>query len=105
MGDSCSAAWCSVTGDLLKEMANSFWNRMPQSRYHISQKFRHGEAAGVNRMQLELDLADLRSFLDSYPLDDIYIWTKPAFSGVRSQIEPLPQNNYLVESYLKIGSH
>jgi hypothetical protein len=33
---------------------------------------RHGEAAAVDRTQLELDLSDLRNLLEQYPLEDIY---------------------------------
>jgi hypothetical protein len=33
---------------------------------------RYGESAGVNKMQLKLDLAELRTFLSDYNLDDIY---------------------------------
>lgn len=82
----------TITGYILQEMASRLWDRLPQyssslerkphfsagwltafkSRHHISQKIRHGEAAGVNRMQLELDLADLRTYLETFPLDDIY---------------------------------
>jgi hypothetical protein len=33
---------------------------------------RHGEAGKVDGMQLELDLAEIRSILEDYPLADIY---------------------------------
>jgi hypothetical protein len=71
-------------------MAKRFWLRMPQyrhlpvpkfsagwfdafkTRYHISRKKRHGEAGKVDIMQLELDLAEIRSILEDYLLADIY---------------------------------
>jgi hypothetical protein len=33
---------------------------------------RHGEYIKVNRIQLKLDLTELRTFLSNYHLDDIY---------------------------------
>jgi DDE superfamily endonuclease/Tc5 transposase DNA-binding domain len=80
----------TITGYILKQMADKFWDSLPQystlprpswsegwltafkQRHHISQRMRHGESAGVDRMQLELDLAELRTFLSDYHLDDIY---------------------------------
>jgi Tc5 transposase DNA-binding domain len=71
-------------------MAQRFWLRLPQyrnlsvpkfsadwlnafkTRYHISRRTRHGEAGKVDIMQLELDLAEIRSILEDYPLADIY---------------------------------
>jgi hypothetical protein len=43
-----------------------------QTRYHIRRRIRHGEAGKVDVMQLELDLAEIRSILEDYPLTDIY---------------------------------
>ena len=80
----------TITGYILKEMVDKFWDSLPQystlerphwsdgwltafkQRHHIKQKMRHGESAGVDRMQLELELAELRTFLSDYDLDDIY---------------------------------
>ncbi len=80
----------TITGYILKEMADKFWDTLPQystlerpqwsdgwltafkQRHHINQKLRHGESAGIDRTQLELDLAELRTFLSDYPLEDIY---------------------------------
>jgi Tc5 transposase DNA-binding domain len=79
-----------ITGYILKEMADKFWDTLPQyftlerpqwsngwltafkQRYYINQKLRHGESAEINRIQLKLDLAELRTFLSDYPFEDIY---------------------------------
>jgi hypothetical protein len=80
----------TITGYILKEMADKFWDTLPQysslerprwsdgwltafkQRHHIKQKLRHGQYAGLDRVQLEIELAELRNFLSDYPLDDIY---------------------------------
>jgi len=48
------------------------WLDALMTRYRISRRTRHGEAGKVDAMQLELDLAEIRSILEDYPLADIY---------------------------------
>jgi hypothetical protein len=80
----------TVTGLLFQEMARRFWLRMPQyrdlpvpqfslgwldgfkARYSISRRKRHGEAGKVDLQQLEIDLTEVRSIIDDYPLTDVY---------------------------------
>lgn len=71
-------------------MAKRFWLRLPQyqdlpmpkfssgwldsfkTRHDISRKKKHGEAGKVDLQQLEVDLTNLRSITNDYPLADIY---------------------------------
>ncbi len=94
----------TITGYILKEMADKFWDTLPQysalerpqwsngwltafkQRHHINQKLRHGESAGVDRMQLELDLAELRTFLSDYPLEEALAQEDARYNATVSQI-------------------
>ena len=80
----------TITGEILQQMALKFWFRLPQystleppkfsngwlhgfkARYNIKRRKKHGQGAEVDRMQLELDLAEIRTICDQYPLCDIF---------------------------------
>lgn len=80
----------TITGEILQEMANKIWDRLPQysalerpkfshgwlhkfkQRHNIRQRIRHGEAAQVDREALEEDLKELQRICDEYQLQDIY---------------------------------
>jgi Tc5 transposase DNA-binding domain len=80
----------AITGEILQEMANKIWDRLPQysaldrpkfsygwlhkfkQRHNIRQQIRHGEAAQINRKALEEDLKELRLVCNEYQLQDIY---------------------------------
>lgn len=86
----------TITGDILKGMAEQFWLRLPQyqevempkwsagwldgfkTRHKIKKYIRHGEAGGVNRTEVEEELVDLRKDLEPYPLQDIFNMDKTA---------------------------
>ena len=80
----------AITGDILKKMANLFWDKLPQyqnverpkfstgwldafkKRYKLKKYVRHGDAGSVNMEDIEAELIEIREILKSYPTDDIY---------------------------------
>lgn len=54
------------------------WLDAFKTRYHISRRKRHGEAGKVDTVQLELDLAEIRTILEDYLLADTYNMDKTA---------------------------
>src|SRR5271170_6320816 len=80
----------TISGELLQEMAARFWQKMEQyhelplpkfsagwldnfkNRWNINRRKRHGEAGKVDKVQLELDLQEIRTVAKDYPLYDIY---------------------------------
>src|SRR2546423_3797394 len=80
----------AVTGEILQQMAVKFRHLLPQyssleppkfstgwltgfkARYNIKRRKKHGEAGEVDKMQMELDLAEIRDISALYPLSDIF---------------------------------
>ena len=80
----------TITGDILKRMAEVFWKRLPQyadvempkfsngwlegfkKRYRIRKYVRHGDAGSVNLDDVESQLMEIREMLAPYDNDDIY---------------------------------
>lgn len=80
----------TVTGDVLQEMALKIWHKLPQyvnldppkfsagwlsafkARHDIKKRKRHGEAAEVDKIEMEKELQEIRKICDLYPLQDIF---------------------------------
>ena len=80
----------TITGDILRGMAKTFFNKLPQyedepeprfstgwldgfkARYKIKKYTRHGDAGAVDRVTVEVELTELREDLKIFECDDIY---------------------------------
>jgi hypothetical protein len=80
----------TITGEILQQMAAKLWQQLPQysnleppkfstgwlvgfkARHNIKRRKKHGEAATVDKIQLEEELKELRKICDLYPLQDIF---------------------------------
>lgn len=80
----------TITGNILQEMAATFWAKLPQytdqeqpkfslgwledfkNRYRIKKYRRHGESGSVDQVVVEAELEDLREKLRPYENQDIY---------------------------------
>ena len=80
----------TVTGEILQQMAAKLWQQLPQysnleppkfstgwlggfkARHNIKRRKKHGEAATVNKIQMEEDLKEIREICDLYTLKDIF---------------------------------
>ena len=80
----------TITGDILKEMARVFWDKLPmyrdlpvpkfssgwlegfKQRHHIKRRMKHGEASSVDIIQVEEELVELRKTLAPYAPQDKY---------------------------------
>ena len=80
----------TVNGEILQQMAVKFWHKLPQyssldppkfsigwlagfkARHNIKRRKKHGQAAEVDKMQMELDLAEIRDICDLYQTPDIF---------------------------------
>jgi hypothetical protein len=104
----------SVTGEILQQMAAKFWHKLPQyssldppkfftgwlagfkARHNIKRRKKHGEAAEVDKMQMELDLAEIRDICDPYEMPDIFNMDETALNYTvgpvteASRAEPTP---------------
>jgi Tc5 transposase DNA-binding domain len=107
----------TVTGDILQQMALRIWYKLPQysnleppkfsagwlsgfkARHHIKKRKRHGEAAEVDKIEMEKELQEIRKICDLYPLEDIFNMDETALNYRASPDSSLSRlNRYQVAS-------